>query len=94
MRRQLRSDCGTNFVRSKSELQSALAEMDQDKVKWKLLEENCDFISFRMNVPHASHMGGSWERQIRLVRGVLSGLFDAHGDQLDDVSLRTFMVEA
>ena len=92
--RQLRSDCGTNFVGSKSELQSALAEMDQDKVKRKLLEENCDFISFRMNVPHASHMGGSWERQIRSVRGVLSGLLDVHGDQLDDESLRTFMVEA
>ena len=69
---------------SKSEFQSALAEMDQDKVKRKLLEENCDFISFRMNVPHTSHMGGSWERQIRLVRGILSGLLDVHGDQLDD----------
>ena len=79
---------------SKFELQSALAEMDQDKVKRKLLEENCDFISFRMNVPHASHMGGSWERQICSVRGILSGLLDVHGDQLDDESLRTFMVEA
>ena len=47
-----------------------------------------------MNVPHASHMGGSWERQIRSARGVLSGLLDVHGDQLDDESLRTFMVEA
>ena len=92
--RQLRSDCGANFVGSKPELQSALAEMDQGKVKWKLLEESCDSISFQMNVPHLSHMGGSWERQIRSVRGVLSGLLDAHGDQLDDELLRTLMVEA
>lgn len=47
-----------------------------------------------MNVPHASYMGGSWERQIRSVRNVLSALLDAHGEQLDDESLRTFMVEA
>ena len=92
--RQLRSDCGTNFVGSKTELQSALSEMDVDKLKQRLLEENCDLISSRMNVPHASHMGGSWERQIRTVRSVISGLLDSHGEQLDDESLRTFMVEA
>ena len=68
--------------------------MDVDKMKQRLLEENCDLISFRMNVPHASHMGGSWERQIRTVRSVISGLLDSHGEQLDDESLRTFMVEA
>ena len=92
--RQLRSDCGTNFVGSKAELQSALSEMDVDKLRQRLLEENCDLISFRMTVPHASHMGGSWERQIRTVRSVISGLLDSHGVQLDDEYLRTFMVEA
>lgn len=47
-----------------------------------------------MNVPHASHVGGVWERQIRTVRSILSVLLDQHGPQLDDESLRTFMIEA
>ena len=92
--RQLRSDRGTNFVGCRTELQAALSEMNQETVRQKLLKENCDLIKFQMNVPHASHMGGSWERQIRSVRNVLSALLDAHGEQLDDESLRTFMVEA
>ena len=47
-----------------------------------------------MNVPNASHMGGVWKRQIRTVRNVLSVLLDQHGDQLDDETLRIFLVEA
>ena len=47
-----------------------------------------------MNVPEASHMGGSWERQIRTVRNVLASLLAQHASQLDDETLRTFMVEA
>jgi len=56
--RQLRSDQGTNFVGARRELQQALAEMDQQKIKTKLLEEQCDWFSFKINVPAASHMGG------------------------------------
>ncbi|KAK3755825.1 hypothetical protein QZH41_003462 [Actinostola sp. cb2023] len=62
--RQLRSDQGTNFVGARRELAQALAEMDQDKIKNKLLEDSCDWFTFKMNVPAASHMGGVWERQI------------------------------
>ena len=47
-----------------------------------------------MNVPHASHMGGMWEREIWTVRSVLTGLLQSHGNQLDDESLRTLMIEA
>lgn len=47
-----------------------------------------------MNVPHASHMGGVWERQIRTVRNVLTVLLDNHGTIVDDESLRTFVLEA
>ena len=39
-------------------------------------------------------MGGVWERQIRSVRNVLASLLESHGTQLDDESLRTFMIEA
>ena len=55
---------------------------------------NCNWVKFKMNVPHASHMGGVWECQIRTVRSVLASLLERHGSQLDDKSLRTFMVEA
>ena len=47
-----------------------------------------------MNVPHASHMGGMWEREIWTLRSVLTGLLQSHGNQLDDESLRTLMIEA
>ena len=73
--RQLRSDQGTNFVGARRELLEALNEMDQEKIKSSLLKEQCDWITFKMNVPSASHMGGVWERQIRTVRNVLSSLF-------------------
>ena len=38
--------------------------------------------------------GGSWERQIRTVRNVLSTMMDISGAQLDDESLTTFFCEA
>ena len=39
---------------------------DDDKIKEELLKNNCDWV-FKMNVPSASHMGGIWECQIRIV---------------------------
>lgn len=91
--RQLRSDQGTNFMGARTELAQALAEMDQEKIRTKLLEELCDWISFKMNVPAASHMGGVWEHQSS-ARNVLSSLLQKNGRQLDDESLRTLMCEA
>ena len=92
--RQLRSDCGTNFVGARKELKEALNQMDQTQVRDFLLKEKCDFFEFKMNPPSASHMGGVWERQIRTVRNVLDSLMDEAGTQLDDESLRTLMNEA
>ncbi|XP_053395546.1 uncharacterized protein LOC128555836 [Mercenaria mercenaria] len=91
--RELRSDRGSNFVGAERVLKESLAEMDVSKVERFLLSEGCDYIEFKMNVPHASHMGGVWERQIRSVRNVLAFLLYQHGQQLDDESLRTFMCE-
>ena len=79
---------------ARTELAQALAEMDQEKIRTKLLEEQCDWISFKMNVPAASQMEGVWERQIRSARNVLSSLLQDKGKQLDDESLRTLMCEA
>ena len=91
--RVLRSDRGTNFIGAERELAEAVSEMDDKQIEQFLLQEGCNF-SFKTNVPHASHMGGVWERQIRSVRNVLSSLLYHHGKQLDDESLRTFMCEA
>ncbi|XP_028413601.1 uncharacterized protein LOC114536441 [Dendronephthya gigantea] len=88
--RQLRSDRGTNFIGAKGELAQAWNEMNQDHVRQFLLTKNCDWI---MNVPHSSHMGGVWERQIRTVRSVISAIMTELGDQLDDETLRTLFAE-
>ena len=91
--RQLRSDQGTNFIGARNELKTALSEMDQDQVQEYLLRNGCEWIPFKMNVPHSSHMGGTWERLIRSVRNALEPLLSKAGSQLDDETLRTFMTE-
>ncbi|VDI06964.1 Hypothetical predicted protein [Mytilus galloprovincialis] len=92
--RHLRCDQGTNFVGAEGEFTKAMSELDFDRIRQYLLEQNCDFVQFKMNVPSASHMGGVWERQIRSVRNILSTLLCQLGTQLDDESLRTLMSEA
>ena len=79
---------------ARNELQAALQEMNNNKIRTELLKDGCDWIVFDMNTPHASHMGGAWERMIRSVRNVLVGILAQHSTQLDDELLRTFMVEA
>ena len=91
--RELRSDQGTNFIGGRNELIAALKELDEDAVQNFLSSKGCDWIKFTSNVPCASHMGGVWERLIRTIRAVLSALLLEHGEQLDDESLRTFMIE-
>jgi hypothetical protein len=74
-----------------NQLQQAIKDIDDEKVREFLLRMNCDFI---VNVPQASHQGGVWERQIRSIRSVLNVLLGSEGHQLDDESFRTFMCEA
>ena len=50
--RQLRSDQGTNFVGARNELKAALSEMNQDHVQEYLLRNGCEWIPFKMNLPH------------------------------------------
>jgi len=91
---ELRCDQGMNFVRGKNELNAALREVNTDSVKNFLATQDCDLIELKMSVPSASHMGGIWERLIRTVRSVLSGLLEDHAQQLDEESLRTLFTEA
>ena len=91
--RQLRSDQGTNFVDAKHELKAVLAELNHERIKAELLQENCDWLTFAMKVPSSSHMGGIWGWQICMVRSVLSLLLQNNGLQLDDESFRMLMCE-
>ena len=59
--------------------------MEECKIRQFLLNEGADFV-FNTNVPHASHMGSIWERQIQSVRNILAELMFQHGQQLDDES--------
>ena len=79
---------------ARRQLMEALNKIHHKKIKSSLLKEQCDWITFEMNVPSASHMGRVWECQIQTVRNVLSSLLQHNSKQLDDESLRTLMCEA
>lgn len=91
--RTLRSDRGTNFVGAERELKASLTDLDQTRIKTFLLDQGCDLVSFNMNTPASSHMGGVWERHIRTIRSILSALMHQMSMQLDDEGFRTLMWE-
>jgi len=91
--RQNDCDNGSNFIGAKNEFERAFREFDHNKISEFLLTQNCDWITWRNNVPLASHMGGVWERQIRTVRNILSAMLHDHAGHLDDESFRTLLAE-
>ena len=89
--RTLRCDNGTNFVGACNELLNSSKNMICDpRIKEFLLQHKCDF---RFNPPESSHFGGTWERMIRSVRNVFSGLSSQINERLDSSSLRTLFYE-
>ena len=68
---QLRSDCGTNFIGVRNELQAVRNPSDANAVRSYLLKEGCEWL---FNPPHASHAGGAWERMIGVTRRVLEAI--------------------
>ncbi|XP_034016983.1 uncharacterized protein LOC117502080 [Thalassophryne amazonica] len=87
--KQIRSDCGTNFVAAAKEL--GLSHKDPDVTVQRFLnEQNCSWV---FNPPHASHMGGSWERLIGLSRRILDGILLKQNVQLTHDVLCTLMME-
>lgn len=82
--KQLHSDCGTNFV-------GACKEFGMDKtVQAYLSEQDCSWI---FNPPHASHMGGSWERMIGVARRILDAMLLQQNTRLTHEVLCTLMAE-
>ena len=91
--RQLRCDQGINFIGARNQLKTALSEMNQDHLQEYLLSNKCEWIPFKFNAPHCSHMRGPWERLIRTVRNALEPLLIKVENQLDDETLRKFLTE-
>ncbi len=87
---ELWSDNGTNFVGANNELTKALSEMNQETV-WVYTRQIG--INWFFNPPTASSMGGSWERMIRSVRKILSGMLLEHGSRLTSDELHTLLCE-
>ena len=67
------SDNGRNFVGAHRELKLALECWNSQRIETFLRQKD---ISWKFNPPHASHMGGVWERQIRTIRKVLGALIE------------------
>ncbi|XP_030845109.1 uncharacterized protein LOC115925437 [Strongylocentrotus purpuratus] len=82
----IRSDNGTNFIGAERELREGLKRWNQEKIHDNLLQQGIDW---KFNPPRASHMGGSWERQIRTTRKVLNAVMKQQ--VLNDEGLTTLM---
>ncbi|XP_071832390.1 uncharacterized protein [Apostichopus japonicus] len=90
--RELYSDNGTNFVGANKELKSALQELDENQINRFASNHG---LKWKFNPPAASHFGGVWERQIRTVRKVLSGILSEQylRTTQSDEQLHTFLCE-
>ena len=81
----------TSPIGAANEYQQGINILSLEEVK-KYLETQQSSFSF--NVPHASHMGGTWERMIRTVRNVLQGILsEGTSTRTDTSSLRTLLYE-
>jgi len=94
--RLIRSDNGTNFVGAervlKAELENWQRSFEQMEALQKGVTQHNITWEWKYNPPHASHMGGVWERQIRTIRRVLGGL--TREQRLTDESLVTLLTMA
>lgn len=78
----IQCDQGTNFI-------GAFNELAQNAGKAK----SALGIEFKFNPPHASNMGGVWERLIRSARNIMKGTIGRHGGRLSTPQLRTLLYE-
>ena len=89
--KQIRSDCGTNFIGACKELEILTTDPHAPRVKQFLTEEGCSWV---FNPPHASHMGGTWERMIGVSRRILDSMLQQTSpSRLTHDVLSTLMAE-
>ena len=86
-----RSDRGTNFIGATDDLRIDTINVEDGPVKNFLYNSGTVWI---FNPPHASHMGGVWERMIGVTRKILDSMMSNASDRTftHDV-LCTFMAE-
>ena len=85
------SDRGTNFVGAVDDLKAETICVEDEVVK-KFLDNSK--VKWCFNPPHASHMGGVWERLIGVARRILDAmLLESHTQRLTHEVLITFMYE-
>ncbi|KAJ8335408.1 hypothetical protein SKAU_G00387500 [Synaphobranchus kaupii] len=86
--RLLRSDRGTNFVGACKELG---INTEDSTITAYLRSKGCSWV---FNPPHASHMGGAWERLIGVARRILDAMLLQTGHtRLTHEVLSTLMAE-
>ena len=82
------SDQGTNFVGAVPELKELIDGLDQEQIENFATRNN---FRWKFNPPASPHMGGAWERLIRSVKQVMSGLMKER--VLTDPQLYTLLTE-
>lgn len=89
--KQIRSDCGTNFIGASRDLKMDKTNCNTKNIENYLTEQNCSWI---FNPPHASHMSGAWEQMIGIARRILDSMLqDCKNAQLTHELLSTLMAE-
>lgn len=83
------SDNGTNLAAGAKELATMVTAWNQDRLHRDFLQRE---IEWHFTPPHASHMGGVYERMIRSVRNILNAL--ATEQVLTDECLLTLFAES
>ena len=82
------SDNGTNLKAAEKELREGIRCLNAEVIHSAMLRRGIDW---HFNPPHASHMGGLWERLIRSVRSILRAIVGLQ--LLSDEGLSTVMAE-
>ena len=82
------SDCGSNLIGAVNELEEFKSSLKKDIISKTAAEMK---ITWEFNPPAAPHMGGAWERLIRSVKQVMSGLMNDR--VLTDPQLNTLFTE-
>ncbi|CAM1323262.1 Uncharacterised protein r2_g3176 [Pycnogonum litorale] len=89
--KEFRSDRGTNFMGSTDDLGIRAVHVEDGEITNFL---NKHETIWKLNPPHASHMGGCWERMIGLSRRILDAMLcDVNAKQLTHEVLCTLMAE-
>lgn len=87
---QFRSDRGTNFIGATQDLSINAEFVEKGPVGTFLSNSGTSWI---FNPPHASHMGGAWERLIGVSRRILDSMLLQNRVELTHDVLVTFMAE-